>query len=705
MEEQKVYKKIRDVAHRLKDDKETYTRADLAYDLRDLGVDNDSAEVSALVWKAYKQYGDDVAIRAVFYNNDKRERLVEAYRVDALIESGDDGALFPLLDKKLKQGNSSLNALERLVAQTLKGEGAGVKTGGAISTLTGTQGVEKVRGEATAVFEGYSRLVDAYDEGKCQVRELIADFVKLRGYVLDVYREYAMVLTDAFGEGVRSVAPELFDFDTVEWLDTRGMLQNVQLDYSKITEKCSALLSDISESFKQSLTASASAYRSTGDKGTALVMAGLNMVSHYLDAGQRTAELRQDLGVLKNSVKHDVTLVKGDLGRLWVIYKTLNDVYIPESEAFCRYSGEVLSEEWRRLEESLYADEGIRQQKRRRDELLSESRELEKTMADRETNIGYYTARIGENKQLLDSMKDQYGQAKRSKPGRPFFLLNLFTLGAAGRRYNRDIYDWDMACKPVIARFEDLQVDVKLDNDELNTQRTELDKEKKRYMALRQELQRENKAMLKNIKVSRETRLSMLPHLESMIKLLRLAREIANSKLDEKLTKRVSVERHGVELPSELRQNIETFAQAIAGAGKEYGRNEKMEQEMEAGEAVATPAEVKPSQTDALRDEAIDKAAGLFGSWMALQAMRVKSAINDKKYDEELEKLQADFRKSLQAVDDRNAVLRESLRRMSTTENHEQLKEGLLSLADKDAGEFTEKDWDEFLDGTKTIEL
>ena len=97
--------------------------------------------------------------------------------------------------------------------------------------------------------------------------------------------------------------------------------------------------------------------------------------------------------------------------------------------------------------------------------------------------------------------------------------------------------------------------------------------------------------------------------------------------------------------------------------------------------------------------------------WLEQSKSKALSAVDEqrrtalKKYDEELEKLQADFRKSLQAVDDRNAVLRESLRLMNTAENHEQLKEGLLSLADKDAGEFTEKDWDEFLDGTKTIEL
>ena len=42
---------------------------------------------------------------------------------------------------------------------------------------------------------------------------------------------------------------------------------------------------------------------------------------------------------------------------------------------------------------------------------------------------------------------------------------------------------------------------------------------------------------------------------------------------------------------------------------------------------------------------------------------------------------------------------------MNTAQNHEQLKEGLLSLLGEDKNTFSEKDWNEFLNGNKTIEL
>lgn len=46
-----------------------------------------------------------------------------------------------------------------------------------------------------------------------------------------------------------------------------------------------------------------------------------------------------------------------------------------------------------------------------------------------------------------------------------------------------------------------------------------------------------------------------------------------------------------------------------------------------------------------------------------------------------------------------------SLQRMNTAQNHEQLKSGFLALADKSRNLFEDGDWEDFINGTKTIEL
>ena len=70
-----------------------------------------------------------------------------------------------------------------------------------------------------------------------------------------------------------------------------------------------------------------------------------------------------------------------------------------------------------------------------------------------------------------------------------------------------------------------------------------------------------------------------------------------------------------------------------------------------------------------------------------------------------LKKLQEEFRKDMAKIDNKSAVLRESLKKINTAQSPEMLKEGLLSLSGGDKEIFSEKDWDDFLSGNKTIEL
>ena len=713
MDKQKIYQEIRNIARQLQKDAAVYTRADVAYDLQKFGIEKDSAEVGRLVWDAYVYFGKDAAIRLSFYDNERRRPLVDGCQLDYLMGTADDNALFPLLQKELQAGDHSLQALEHAVTQVMDGAVLAKAGQDLLGTVVGTQGVAKVRNEATTVFNGYSGLVGRYDDAKHQVKYLMADFVKLRGQICDVYRRQAMALVDAFGDAIKAVEPQLFDFDSVEWLDVQGMLQQVKLDYERIAEKCSALMSDISESFSQSLQNASSSYRSAGSKKAGLLLAALNMATHYIDAGQKTTEMKQELLVLKNSVKHDVTLIKGDLGRLAVIYKTLNDLYIPQSEVFCRFSRQVLSVEWQKLEEALYADPAVKTLKQRRDQLLDETRELEKDMADAEMNISYYMTHIDECKQLLDSLRDRYEQAKNSKPSRPSALSNLFTFGAASTKYNRNIYEWNQACKPVVSRFEDLQVDVKLDSDELKQLQSDLGKNRQRYQAQRQELSRQNRQLMERIQANPAVRTAMLPHLEAVIKLLRMGREIAESKLDKKLAKTVTITRQNTELPTEVKQNLNALVSAVKEEAHVDGEtmrrwvDEPVGTQPDASQQTSPAEKMTEEDISRLTDAgnaALQSTVGLLEAWTNLQAMRAQSAIAHKVYDEELAKLQDAFRRNLADIDDKAAVLRESIRRMNTAENYNQLKEGLLSLAGKDDA-FTEEDWQQFFEGKKSIVL
>ena len=93
----------------------------------------------------------------------------------------------------------------------------------------------------------------------------------------------------------------------MQFLDVDSMLKHTELEYNRISDTCSALISEISDSFQSSLRSSVAAYRSAGkgNKTLGLAMAGLGMLNHYMQASERTMRLRSDLTTFKTRQTSD----------------------------------------------------------------------------------------------------------------------------------------------------------------------------------------------------------------------------------------------------------------------------------------------------------------------------------------------------------------------------------------------------------------
>lgn len=101
----------------------------------------------------------------------------------------------------------------------------------------------------------------------------------------------------------------------------------------------------------------------------------------------------------------------------------------------------------------------------------------------------------------------------------------------------------------------------------------------------------------------------------------------------------------------------------------------------------------------------VQKTVVLLESWANLKAMREQNVVAHKVYEKKLKKLQNEFVKDMATIDNKSAVLRECLKKINTSQSREMLKEGLLSLSKDNKKIFSDKDFDEFLNGNKTIEL
>ena len=708
-----IYNAIRSIAAKLCKDGETYLRADLAYELKQYGIDADSIDVSRLALEAYKYFNNDRSIKQAFVTNDSRSALIDEYQLTDLLDNDKPEDAMALASKELAKTSDTLAALKRDIDMNMSLAVAKAASG-MMDTVTGTGGVKAVRTEASTLFDRYSKMVGTYHEGEDTVRRNIADFTTLRTDIGTTYQEFAMQLIDIYGDNIKAVAPNLFDFNQVQFLDVDSMLKHTELEYNRISDKCSALIGEISDSFQNSLKSSVAAYKSAGqgNKALGLAMAGLGMLNHYMEAGERTNRLRSELSVFKTSIKHDSTLIKADLGRLLVIYKTLNDVVIPKADIFLRYASKLMSSDIKAITDSLYDNAEIRPLEEQRRELLAHLKVLDGEINDHLQNIDVYQSLISDITTTLDSKGASYRDAIARKPSKPFFLLNIVTFGKANKDYNRNYAEWDAVCYPLVREYENYQVDLKLDKDELAAHQSDLKAKQQEQHLVKQKLDEVNKQIRSKINASNDTQLKMLPHLRTVIAMLRLGREIMETKLDKKLTGTVSIPdfKSTEKLPTDIENNLSLFTSTLAdnihadrgmaeallnGVDDYRGVDEKDRKYSEEDLAQVTEAS----------EQTLQQGMSLLDSALQLKKQQLNGKLASAAYDEAFDKIASDFRKQIKGIDNKSAFVREVMRRANLAKNDDERKQALLMLSELSGQNLSEQEFKDFINGKKQINL
>lgn len=708
-----IYDAIRSIAAKLCKDGETYLRADLAYELKQYGIDADSIDVSRLALEAYKYFNNDRSIKQAFVTNDSRSALIDEYQLTDLLDNDKPEDAMALASKELAKTSDTLATLKRDIDMNMS-LAVGKAASGMMDTVTGTGSVKAVRTEASTLFDRYSKMVGTYHEGEDTVRRNIADFTTLRTDIGSTYQEFAMQLIDIYGDNIKAVAPNLFDFNQVQFLDVDSMLKHTELEYNRISDKCSALIGEISDSFQNSLKSSVAAYKSAGqgNKALGLAMAGLGMLNHYMEAGERTNRLRSDLSVFKTSIKHDSTLIKADLGRLLVIYKTLNDVVIPKADIFLRYASKLMSSDIKAITDSLYDNAEIRSLEEQRRELLAQLKVLDGEINDHLQNIDVYQSLISDITTTLDSKGASYRDAIARKPSKPFFLLNIVTFGKANKDYNRNYAEWDAVCYPLVREYENYQVDLKLDKDELAAHQSDLKAKQQEQHLVKQKLDEVNKQIRSKINASNDTQLKMLPHLRTVIAMLRLGREIMETKLDKKLTGTVSIPdfKSTQKLPADIENNLSLFTSTLAdnihadrgmaeallnGVDDYRGVDEKDRKYSEEDLAQVTEAS----------EQTLQQGMSLLDSALQLKKQQLNGKLASAAYDEAFDKIASDFRKQIKGIDNKSAFVREVMRRANLAKNDDERKQALLMLSELSGQNLSEQEFKDFINGKKQISL
>ena len=696
-----ILDKIQALADTLAEDGSTFTRSDLAWDLKEdlaqLGINGDSPEISRLVWECYHNTKDE-AVAKSFVTNSRCFTLVEEYTIPALVEAGDTDSVFGTVNKKLLKSDDILGQLKSLLTDGINLSLVDAASG-LINTVSGVEAIKRVQDEAQQIFAKYSDMTGAYSDACNTILELVSDFSEVRQSTCESYKKYALLLIDLFGDSIKATMPELFDFDSVQFLDVESMHQNVKLAYDGIYGKCGALIGDVSDSFTKALSRSASQFSVQKDRAVGLVLAGINMISHYVKTGQKATALHRDFAELRGAIASDVAAIRTDEVRLVEIYKTLNDVMIPEAEVFARNADKVFDKEFDTLSDTIYSTSEARELKNQRDEILKEMHTLERRINDANISINYYKDHIQSSQETLGSLKENYIEAQVTKPEPPSGIGKFLTLGSAQRKYERDIYEWNKTCNPVIDRYEGLAVDISVDTDEIERRTKAIAEDTLKYNELKLKEVDITKRLAAVVTSTPDTKRKAAQHLDDIVKLLHLAKKITAGKLDEHLVNTVKVQKlEEIKLPENISNAVKNFRDNIT---KDMKFTEQTARTL-VGEKAAQESVVDIAmQGNAVLQEGID----LCNSLAQLKTMHLQQKLAQEVYDREYAKIKEAFAERMKAIDDRAAFVQETARKINTADDHDTLKKALIELAGDYTTGMTEQDWNDFLEGKKTIQI
>lgn len=671
-------------------------RADLAYNLKDAGISSDSIEVGLLVYEAYKYFGNNENIYYAFVNNARTRFLVDDCRVCKLVEEDNNSILFDTFDSMLQQSETTLNKLSRTL-NSVAAMASSSSTASFLAQINGAGEIATVRENAQQTYDKYTLLVDSYRQAESEIKSMLVDFVFLRSKIEEVYRKYTMLLIDCFGDSIKAVSPEIFDFDTIEWMDVQSMLSHVQLEYDSFIGKCATLSSEIFDSFTESVKSSTNIYRQTGGKTAGLVMASLTMLNHYVSAGEKSALLKQDYLKFQNIIKRDVVAIQGDKVRLAAIYKTINDLYIPQAKAYAELSEKVLSSDLIKLLDSIYYTPKLKELREERDSVLSECRELEQQIIDIEQNIAYYKNYLDTCRQTYKEMEEKKESAVAKRPNKPFFLLNWLSFGTLHNNYVRETYEWKQICFPVIEQFKELVVDIELDEKDLEQQKELLKIAQRDYKSLKNKLKKLNDKILSQISVESVIQQKASRHLTALVTMLKCAKTIIGSSLNDALTKSVKIGDTGnLQLSDAERKEIQLLQNNIAKFNIELPESENEEE--------LSIEDYEDKQIVELHNQGVERLSGLIGAIGDLVAMERLQKINDEIYAQRFASLKEQYLREINAVDDKSLLLRDALKQVRTSDNIDDIRTGLIAMNEND-GDWTPEQMELFLRGEMELTI
>jgi hypothetical protein len=719
-----LYKIIQDLSKQLTKEESMYTRADLAYELKNYGFEIDSVEVSDAVWNAYLYYRKDKNILNAFRSNysfdllvpdsEVRENASEDRRYASTMHLDKMAGSFDELQKTLE---TDLIGLQEFINNPEKRMGDPMQSGlvrgltRASEYVEGTKGIKDVQYESEVLQSGLNEVCNSYTAEASMVKGATSYFSKLREELLAVYYKYSGILLDLYGDQIRKVEPELFDYNSISYLDVQTIVDSVLEELSFIQESSGIAVAHLTEGVNQIRTQFVDTLKKTKDLRVAAVEGVVNFASHHLSAIAETKDLKRQLEKAKRRALDTVVRISADEGRLIEVFKILNDLIIPKAIAFYRHADKVLSREVDGILALVYSSEELRGLYQQREQLLDRLVHLNRSIEDADVHRALYERQAQEMADYLEENLTKYQAHVWNLPKRPSMLQRILTLDRASEQYNGILnYLKKNGTMDFIDNYICTKVWHQLTQNALDDQNALYNSCCDEINEINVELDQISQQIYQVLGSDKKLRQKFSSHLVPLVGLLRGARTVIELSLEESLTrpKEIKLTSEMFDVPEDIKKKLNTMALLGHQAVNNMAENAYSQEELEAKQSdKPLLVEERAARRNEIDREAecVHKLVDVTHKFVELGLEKEQTKRATEEYSKEFERLKAEFQQRYAEIDDKADAIREALKIINTTDNQDSMAKGLLLLADVDVDSLTDEEMEDFLMGKKTIKL
>lgn len=665
----------------------TLSRNDLAWQL---GVADELDFVQG-IYKAYKRTKDNSLME--IRTNDGGSSLIDSATPMMQSLDGDYGELGNAASVTSRKMQESLNTASESASQVDKIlTGCAEGTANIFDYLKGQGRAKDINNEASQLQDRLRRLVTDYGTLVELIRTLSGDFVMLRNQVEVTYRKFAAILVDVYGERVKQIQPELFDFDSIQFLDAEQMLQGILEGLDNIIGQSETTAKTIGSSFRSTADSVINRFSRSKDTTKSVILGALDAFDHYSTAASMTNELERSYSALRESVAKSVGDIETDILRIGQMGATLNSVFIPHALLLCRYANDLMDEELRKLIDAMYGQPEASKLNERRNELLSDYLALHLSIADHLANARICKGNAEQLVPQIDELRAKFDadNARWTEGDRDF------NEGYAKRLKERidKIYRVEAQCG--------ISFNAGADHEKM------AGKDMAKLDETRRMLAENSSQMAGQLTLSDANYATLARHLADILRLLMQAKSILQSGFGDDLLA-PSFLQPAVTLPELSAKMQDRISNFISEQTAEL-KVETASQVIEGPDGRQTPRELTQkeldeAEIDSRTNQSLDNAAELIRSSVILSYQLAKEQLAVEDYKRQMALNRQKFASAMAKVGNRAALIRTAAHKAGTAADSKAIKDALLLLTDIDPETVSDEKMVSFVKGNGTITI